>query len=235
MKTPFALIGSYKVTMWGERVRLWVILLSIVVTCVLLVEYTADFHGEGYIVGPDGLVVPVADGFDFPVGNRDGEGWIISGYAFLEWSYHSNSWHPGEDWNTIEGNDFGLPVYAVAHGRVIDSVWNSAMVHIVHIEHVLPDGSQLYSQYAHLNERHVEEGEIVYRRQRIGTIGAGPRGRFAPHLHFELRTEKLAPNAWPKTGGQAWGLDEVLNYWINPSEFIAAHRPPAHSVLPGYY
>ncbi|MDD2629310.1 MAG: M23 family metallopeptidase [Limnochordia bacterium] len=212
--------------------RILIAVILSVIVFFLLVDGAVDYKGKGYIVGPDGIARPVVDGFDFPVGNRDGDGWGITGYAFLEWSYHSNSWHPGEDWNTVEGNDFGLPVYAVANGLVVDSLWNRAMGNIVQIEHVLEDGSYIYSQYAHLNERYVEQKEIVYRRQIIGTIGTGPYRRFAPHLHFELRTAPLAANAWPRVGGQAFDLDKLLKYWINPSEFIAQRRPGTYSPYP---
>src|SRR5690554_1278998 len=83
---------------------------------------------------PNGLdPVPFVDGFDFPVGNPDGDNWSVSGYAFCEWSSYSNSFHPGEDWN-LDGPplaDWGAPVYSIAHGVVTFSGWNTAQGDIV--------------------------------------------------------------------------------------------------------
>lgn len=169
----------------------------------------------------------VTDGFDFPVGDRDGRGWGVTGYAFLDWSTSSNSLHPGEDWNIPgAGNgDYGQPIYSIANGRVRHSLWNSALGHVVVIEHQLPDGTKVWSQYAHLAERWVVPGEKVARRQQIGTVGRGPNNRFTAHLHFEIRRYDLAANAWPRTNGVAWPAEKVQQYWLHPSAFIARNRP----------
>lgn len=77
------------------------------------------------INSPSGSEYPaiwLADGFDFPVGDRNGRGWAVTGYGFLDWSIVSNSYHPGEDWNIPgagNGDWGGEPVYAVANGEVI--------------------------------------------------------------------------------------------------------------------
>lgn len=173
------------------------------------------------------VTVPLTDGFDFPVGDRNGRGWGITGYGFLQWSRVSNSWHPGEDWNIPgAGNgDFGKPVYSIANGIVVFSGWNSALGNIILVEHHLPDGSKVWSQYAHLHQRWVSKGEIVGRRQQIGTVGRGPNNRFSAHLHFEIRKHNLPANAWPRTNGQPWVKSRVSEYWHNPSQFIRANRP----------
>ena len=171
--------------------------------------------------------VPTTDGFDFPVGDRDGNGWGVAGYRFLQWSNYSNTWHPGEDWN-MHGSpmaDLGKPVYAVANGIVRFSGFNTAQGHIVMIEHHLPDGRRVWSQYAHLQERWVSEGEIVWRRQPIGTVGQGPNNRFSPHLHFEIRIKYLPQNGWPRTNGQAWPESKVREYYADPTDFINSNRP----------
>ncbi|NLY10104.1 MAG: M23 family metallopeptidase [Firmicutes bacterium] len=171
--------------------------------------------------------VPIADGFDFPVGGRNGEGWAITGYDFLVWSNASNSWHPGEDWN-IPGagdGDWGEPVYSIGHGVVVFSGWNTAQGNIVTIEHQLANGSKVWSQYAHLDQRYVQVGETVERRQEIGTVGRGPNNRFTAHLHFEIRKTYLASNAWPRTNGQPWNRSQLLQHWLHPSNFINQNRP----------
>lgn len=174
-----------------------------------------------------GQTIPVTDGFDFPVGDRNGRGWAVTGYGFLDWSTFSNSWHPGEDWNIPgAGNgDWGEPVYSAANGIVVFSGWNTALGHLVLIEHHLPDGRKVWSQYAHLDKRMVHQGDIVWRRQQIGTVGRGPNNRFTAHLHFELRKTNLPANAWPRTGGQPWVRSRVLEHWLDPTQFINENRP----------
>jgi len=179
-------------------------------------------------LGPGGKDnrIPTADGFDFPVGGPNGEGWAVTGYDYLEWSSVSGSWHPGEDWN-IPGagnNDLGEPVYTIGHGQVVFSGWNSALGNVILVKHRLPDGVYIWSQYAHLDRRLVQAGDIVWRRQQIGTVGRGPNNRFAAHLHFEIRREDLPYNAWPRTNGVPWDAARVAQYWLHPSDFIKQNR-----------
>ncbi len=176
---------------------------------------------------PSHPTIPLTDGFDFPVGDRNGRGWSVTGYRFLQWSNYSNSWHPGEDWNIPgAGNgDWREPVYSIANGIVVFSDWNTALGNVVLIEHHLPNGAKVWSQYAHLDKRMVQKGDIVARRQQVGTVGRGPNHRFAAHLHFEIRKQPLPANAWPRTGGQPWIRSRVLEFWIHPSQFIQANRP----------
>jgi murein DD-endopeptidase MepM/ murein hydrolase activator NlpD len=139
----------------------------------------------------------------------------------------SNSYHPGEDWNIPgAGNgDWGEPVYAIANGEVVFSGWNSAMGNVVLIKHNLSRTEAVWSQYAHLDVRMVKTGDMVTRRQQIGTVGRGPNNRFAAHLHFEIRKADLPANAWPRTNGEPWGSERVKDYWLNPSLFIQQNRP----------
>lgn len=169
----------------------------------------------------------LVDGFDFPVGDPDGRGWAITGYGFLDWSSYSNSYHPGEDWNIPgAGNqDQGQPVYAVANGEVVFSGWNTALGNVVLIKHSLSSTDFVWSQYAHLNERYVNKGDKVFRRQPIGTVGRGPNNTFSAHLHFELRKVDLPANAWPRTNGIPWERSKVADFWLNPSQFIKHNRP----------
>jgi len=169
----------------------------------------------------------LVDGFDFPVGDRDGRGWAVTGYAFLDWSSYSNSYHPGEDWNIPgAGNgDQGETVYAVANGEVVFSGWNTAMGNVILIRHAISESAFIWSQYAHLDQRYVAKGDRIYRRQPIGTVGRGPNNAFAAHLHFELRKADLPANAWPRTNGIAWSRFKVADFWLNPSLFIKHNRP----------
>ena len=75
--------------------------------------------------------IPPADGFDFPVGDADGDGeytdlktgkvhlgWHVTTH-FCEW--YSYGFHPAEDWNGDGGanTDLGQPVHAIAAGKVV--------------------------------------------------------------------------------------------------------------------
>ena len=84
------------------------------------------------------------------------------------------------------------------------------------IEHHLPDGRKVWSQYAHLHERWVSAGEIVWRRQPIGTVGADPN-TFSPHLHFEIRS-----NTSPKMAGP--GLMDRLGPRLRCASITPIHQ-----------
>lgn len=206
--------------------KYWIWLL-LALTTMALVGCSLIPGQDGSFPGGNEKPLWLVDGFDFPVGGQNGEGWAVTGYSFLQWSTVSNSYHPGEDWN-IPGagnNDQGEPVYAVAHGEVVFSGWNSALGNVILIKHALSPQDFVWSQYAHLDRRDVRVGEIVGRRQIIGTVGRGPNNRFAAHLHFEMRKEDLPANAWPRTNGIPWGNSKVTDYWLHPSTFIKQNRP----------
>lgn len=197
----------------------------IITLCILSVFFSACTLKP--ILPQEQKPLLLVDGFDFPVGGQNGEGWKITGYGFLDWSRTSNSLHPGEDWNIPgAGNgDWGEPVYAIAHGEVVFSGWNSALGNVILVKHALSAHEYVWSQYAHLEQRNVRKGEIVGRRQIIGTVGRGPNNRFTAHLHFELRKSNLTYNAWPRTNKQAWTAQQVREHWLNPSVFINQNRP----------
>ena len=79
-----------------------------------------------------------ADGFDFPVGKPNAEGYYVAQ------DFRSNN-HLGEDWNGKGGGntDFGDPVYAIADGYVklaeeFQSGWGNIirMVHYLSLIHI---------------------------------------------------------------------------------------------------
>ena len=172
----------------------------------------------------------VADGFDFPVGAPDGRGYYVAADLVNRAYYvEHQAWHTGEDWNRALGPgdspdvDLGDPVYAVAHGLVLASrafpIWGN----VVLIEHRLPSGQTVWSQYAHLGQRLVSKGDVVRRGARIGTIGKGDADRYPAHLHFEIRLKKLPASklGWKRPDDQ----DKVLAAYAHPTNFINAYRP----------
>ncbi|HPJ97263.1 MAG TPA: peptidoglycan DD-metalloendopeptidase family protein [Syntrophales bacterium] len=189
--------------------------------------------------------VPVASDFAYPVGGEKGfkkgwngkndKGWYV-GQSFLEPFYH-----PGEDWNGMGGGntDFGQPVYAVADGKVVFAENCFHWGNILMVQHRLPDGQIVFSLYAHLKDLQVKAGDVVRKRQPIGTIGRGYGDATykAAHLHFEIRKGNMdgyPVTFWPRTltyvpcsGVSPDNLSRwIEGHYVDPSDFIAAHRIP---------
>ena len=167
------------------------------------------------------LAVPIADGFDYPVGPPDGDGYNhTAGWDFLDRT-DGGTYHPGEDWNqngTSGDGDLDQPVYAVANGTVTAADdYHDSWGNIVVIEHLLPDGTQVWSLYGHLDTILVSSGDVT-RGQQIGTIGKGYV--WYAHIHFEIRKENLPPDAYPN----GWSREQVQAAYARPSEFIDSHR-----------
>lgn len=134
----------------------------------------------------DTIRVPLADGFDFPVGKPNAEGY----YKYR--GFWPNG-HLGEDWNGKGGgdSDLGDPIYSMGSGVVVLSEdikvgWGNCII----VRHAYRDATgkidMVDSLYAHLLERKVKVGEVVERGQLVGTMG-GNNGMYAVHLHFEIR------------------------------------------------
>lgn len=182
--------------------------------------------------------VPISDGFDFPVGPRGDNVDVFKTHkidtvlADPEYFKLLGFWHPGEDWNGRGGGDtdLGDPVYAISHGKVLEfGYYVPSWGNLILIEHALPDGTRVWSQYAHLDQIMVTAvGQKVTRGQQIGTIGKGaktpqaPKGLYLAHLHFEIRRNKLSIGNWTP---MVKNREQVLANYYSPSEFINAHRP----------
>ena len=167
-------------------------------------------------VAIDYVRLPLADGFDYPVGKPD-----ASNY-YKARGYHPKG-HHGEDWNGKGGGntDLGDPVYAFGDGIVVQSRdvrvgWGNVVI----IRHAYRDGKGavkfIDSLYGHLNTRYVTLHQRVRRGQRIGTIGTN-RGMYLAHLHFEVR-KNLYIGMHRSKFAKGYG-----NYW-DPTYFIKQHR-----------
>ena len=186
------------------------------------------------------LDTSLADGFDFPVGNKEGkgsyksadgkqyDGWYIAVKCAEEYSLGI---HTGEDWNGSGGGDtdLGQPVYSAAGGEVVHAAeCPSPWGNVIMIKHKYFENGKIktvYSQYSHLKDIDVKKGQFVLRRQKIGSIGQGNYKEYPAHLHFEIRSEKMkdyAVDYWPSSNDKsvAW----VKEHYIDPSSFIKAHR-----------
>jgi murein DD-endopeptidase MepM/ murein hydrolase activator NlpD len=162
------------------------------------------------------LKLAVADGFDFPVGAPDGDGYYDAQ------PFGGASAHLGADWNGAGGgdSDLGDPVRAVADGRVLEAAdHGGGWGNVVRVAHRIGDSDIVESLYAHLDRIDVRVGERVTRGQELGTIGTA-HGHYRAHLHFELRDTLGRPL------GGGYGAPDGQ---IDPTAFIRAHRASARS------
>ncbi len=145
---------------------------------------------------PDGkwAYVPLADGFDYPVGKPNGDGYYKARGLRL-----ATPRHLGEDWNGKDGgnSDLGDPVYTIGHGLVTyaDDArgrWGKVVI-VRHAFREPRTGKVLCCQtlYGHLDRIDVQLGQLVKRGEQVGTIGTN-RGMFPAHLHAELHYNVLA-------------------------------------------
>jgi hypothetical protein len=132
------------------------------------------------------LRLRLADGFDFPVGKPEAEGY------YKARGYWPNG-HLGEDWNGRGGGDtdLGVPIYSIGRGIVIFSQnigvgWGNCIL----VRHIFreADGkiAMVDSLYAHLLERRTKLHDLVEKGQVVGTMG-GNSGMYPVHLHLEVR------------------------------------------------
>ena len=163
--------------------------------------------------------VPLADGFDYPVGKPNAEGYYKARGLRLRTPRHM-----GEDWNGNGGgnSDLGDPVYTIGTGLVTYAAdargrWGKVVI----VRHAFRDpktGKVLCCQtlYSHLDRIDVQLGQIVRRGDQVGTIGTN-RGMFPAHLHAELHYNVLA-----NCGQQ--GIPKNSRNYGDLTEFIERYR-----------
>lgn len=163
-------------------------------------------------------LVPLADGFDFPVGKPNGDGYYKARGLRLK-----SPRHLGEDWNGNGGgnSDLGDPVYTIGHGLVTYAAdakgrWGKVVI-VRHAFREPRSGRVLCCQtlYGHLDRIDVKLGQIVKRGDQVGTIGTN-RGMFPAHLHAELHFNILAncgQQGIPKTAKNYGDLTSFINHY----------------------
>lgn len=162
--------------------------------------------------------VPLADGFDFPVGRPNGDGYYKSRGLRL-----ATPRHLGEDWNGNAGgnSDLGDPVYSIGIGLVTYAAdargrWGKVVI-VRHAFREPKTGKVLCCQtlYAHLDRIDVQLGQLVGRGQQIGTIGTN-NGMFPAHLHAELHFNVLVNCGHqniPKKPGNYGNLTDFIKHY----------------------
>ena len=163
--------------------------------------------------------VNLADGFDFPVGKPNADGYYKARGLRLREPRHF-----GEDWNGRAGGnkDLGDPVYAIADGIItlaenVRGGWGN----VVLTRHAYRDPASGQVKYidtlnGHLDKIMVKQGQLIKRGQQIGTIGDN-FGMYPAHLHFEIRHDisiGMFRNDVP--------CDMI--HWADPTQFINQYR-----------
>ncbi|HEX4631274.1 MAG TPA: peptidoglycan DD-metalloendopeptidase family protein [Chthoniobacterales bacterium] len=157
----------------------------------------------------------IADGFDFPVGKPDAEGY-----------YKARGFRPGghvgEDWDGVRGGDtdLGDPIYAAGDGIVVFARdvhlgWGNVVI----LRHAYRDGGNVKyidSLYGHLQKMLVSRGQRVSRGQQIATMGTA-HGQYDAHLHFEIRKNL-------EIGMSRSKFQKDFNNYFDPTQFINSHR-----------
>ena len=161
----------------------------------------------------------LADGFDFPVGKPNADGYYKARGLRLRAPQHF-----GEDWNGRAGgdSDLGDPVYAVADG-VVTFAYNvrTGWGNVVMTRHAYRDPANGQVKFCdtlngHLDRILVKTGQAIKRGQQIGTIGSN-FGMYPAHLHFELRHNITI-------GMQRSGVAADFTNWADPTQFITRFR-----------
>jgi len=166
------------------------------------------FHG-------DTAFTKLADGFDFPVGRPDAQGYCKAR------GFQSQG-HPGEDWDGSGGGntDLGDPIYSISNGVVVFARdchmgWGNVVI----VRHAYREGGSIKnidSLYGHLDRILVHRGQRVVRGEQVGTMGTA-HGLYDAHLHLEIRK-----NIEIGMSRAAFACDSS-NYY-DPSQFILSHR-----------
>lgn len=139
-------------------------------------------------------------------------------YSFCYATDYANLFHAGEDWAARGGS----PVYAAANGIVewYNPWYNTYPGRIVILRHQLPDGSQVYSMYGHLDNVEVIEGQTVSIGTQIGTI---LNQGYNSHLHWEIRDFADGSFICNFRGGPGYTYPHEPEHYgyTNPSAFVA--------------
>jgi murein DD-endopeptidase MepM/ murein hydrolase activator NlpD len=109
--------------------------------------------------------------------------WPTTDHTISGYGYAPEANHPAID----IGGQLGNPVLAVDNGVIVYAGWSDlGYGNMIMVDH--GDGWQ--SLYAHLSQILVGCGQSVYQGDQIGAVGSTGNST-GPHLHFELRSDKL--------------------------------------------
>jgi murein DD-endopeptidase MepM/ murein hydrolase activator NlpD len=115
--------------------------------------------------------------------------WPVKGTLTSGFGFRSKSKHDGID----IGAPKGTKIVASADGKVIFSGWGpTGYGKIVIIKH----SKKYVTVYAHNSKNFAKEGQVIKRGENIALVGSTGRSS-GPHLHFELRVNRIPVNPLP--------------------------------------
>lgn len=170
---------------------------------------------QPFISSLESAFTKLTDGFDFPVGKPDAQGYYKArGFR--------TKGHLGEDWDGVRGGDtdLGDPIYSIGDGIVVFARdchmgWGNVII-VRHAYRENGDVRYIDALYGHLNSMTVRRGQSVTRGQQIATMGTA-HGLYDAHLHLEIRKNL-------EIGMSRAKFSRDFNNYYDPSQFIAAHR-----------
>lgn len=213
------------------------------ICCALLLAVALPMAGAA----PSAGAIPTATSFIFPVGNgsiqptwdtASANGYFITqgfntscdpgaGQGFYLYGLYYCG-HTGVDLATQTASSV---IHATAAGLVVSAGYNGGYGVMVRIQHLLPDGNYVYSQYEHMayGSLAVYVGEVVSQGEQIGLVGATGFATGA-HLHFEIKS--VNEDGW----GYTFGNSSLIAGYFEPVSFVAAHqyRPVRVTIAPGH-
>ena len=114
------------------------------------------------------------------------DGWYSSNFGYrIDPFTGTKSFHEGIDFPA----GVGTAIVAAASGKIVYAGYHAEYGKIIEIDH----GNGLLSRYAHASQIFVNEGDLVMRGQRVGSVGSTGRST-GPHLHFEVRLNGVPQN-----------------------------------------
>jgi len=124
----------------------------------------------------------------------------------------------------MNDNTSGMPVYAVANGKVTFARWGDYPGDSLVIEHTVPGGTKYYSAYGHIAiNSGIKSGTIVSKGQYIATVAHITDRKWEDHLHFEIRDVTNAFNfGFLNTMGKGYvsSLGGFNSSWLNACKFL---------------
>ncbi len=116
-------------------------------------------------------------------------------------------------------------IHATANGLVAEAGYVGAMGEMVRLQHLLPDGTYVYSLYQHMvmGSLRVARGDVVTMGQPLGRVG-DTGFAIGAHLHFAITTVN-------QDGvGYTFGDPTLLATYRDPLAYVAAHSASGPAV-----
>jgi len=152
-------------------------------------------------------------GVDYVANSPDG-GWCSLGLRYTEkvaCEVAGGKWYYGHTGVDLSNRASGGEIRAIGDGTVSiisRSTCSTCWGNMVRIEHTLPNGKLIYSQYGHMSsiDPSIMQDRPVTLGQKIGEVGSTGAST-APHLHIEMKIED--------TDGPGYLLDDPQNRMRN--------------------